>query len=126
MTGGFTADEPAVLDCAAMSRRATRKPVRTRRPRWITWLAAAGVVGAVGYGLSEMSGVAYNERAIRVVDFSSLTASQKHTALVAANNARCNCGCGMGLAQCVATDSTCPIREPNIDKIRAMVRDAAR
>jgi hypothetical protein len=109
-----------------MSRRATRKPVRGTRPRWLTWLIAAGVVGAAGYGLSEMSGVVYNERAIRVVDFSSLTSSQKRTALVAANNARCNCGCGMGLAQCVATDSTCPIREPNIDKIRTMVRDAAR
>jgi hypothetical protein len=109
-----------------MSRRDSRKPARRRRPRWITWLVAAGVVGAIGYGLSEMSGVAYNERAIRVVDFSSLTSSQKRTALVAANNARCNCGCGMGLAQCVATDSTCPIREPNIEKIRTMVRDAAR
>ena len=115
-----------MLDCAAMSRRATRKPVRPKRPTWITWLAAAAVVGAVGYGLSEVSGVAYNERAIRVVDFSSLTSSQKRTALVAANAARCNCGCGMGLAQCVATDSTCPIREPNIEKIRTMVRDAAR
>jgi hypothetical protein len=126
VTGGFTPDEPTVLDCAAMSRRATRKPVRPKRAKWITWLVAAGVVGAAGYGLSEISGVAYNERAIRVVDFSSLTSSQKRTALVAANTARCNCGCGMGLAQCVATDSTCPIREPNIDKIRTMVRDAAR
>ena len=115
-----------MLDCAAMSRRAARKPARSRRPRWITWLVAAGVIGAAGYGLSELSGVAYNERAIRVVDFSSLTASQKRAALVEANNARCTCGCGMGLAQCVATDSTCPIREPNIDRIRTMVRDAAR
>src|SRR3982751_705737 len=109
-----------------MSRHAARKAARPRRRRWVTWLVAAGVVGGVGYGLSEIAGVAYNERAIRVVDFSSLTASQKRAALVAANNARCNCGCGMGLAQCVATDSTCPIREPNIDKIKTMVRDAAR
>jgi hypothetical protein len=69
VTGGFTPDEPTVLDCAAMSRRATRKPVRPKRAKWITWLVAAGVVGAAGYGLSEISGVAYNERAIRVVDF---------------------------------------------------------
>jgi hypothetical protein len=109
-----------------MSKRAARKPVRRRRPQWITWLVAAGVVGVAGYALSEVSGVAYNERAIRVVDFSSLSSGQKHAALVAANNARCNCGCGMGLAQCVATDSTCPIREPNIEKIKTMVRDAAR
>ena len=109
-----------------MSKRTARKPARPKRPRWITWLVAAAVIGAVAYGLSEVSGVAYNERAIRVVDFSSLTAPQKRAALVAANNARCNCGCGMTLAQCVATDSTCPIREPNIERIRAMVQDAAR
>jgi hypothetical protein len=109
-----------------MSKRAARKPVRRRRPQWITWLVAAGVIGVAGYGLSELSGVAYNERAIRVVDFSSLSERQKRAALVAANNARCNCGCGMGLAQCVATDSTCPIREPNIEKIKTMVQDAAR
>jgi hypothetical protein len=30
----------------------------------------------------------------------------------------------MTLAQCVATDSTCPVREGNIDRIRTMVRDA--
>ena len=109
-----------------MSKRTARKPVRRKRPKWITWLVAAGVIGAAGYGLSEMSGVAFNERAIRVVDFSFLNARQKQAALVAANNARCDCGCGLGLAQCVATDSTCPIREPNIERIKTMVRDAAR
>jgi hypothetical protein len=30
----------------------------------------------------------------------------------------------MTLAQCVSTDSTCPVREGNIDRIRTMVRDA--
>jgi hypothetical protein len=29
------------------------------------------------------------------------------------------------LAQCVATDSTCPVRDGNIDRIRTMVKDAA-
>jgi hypothetical protein len=109
-----------------MTKRAVRKPGRSRRPKWVSWVIALAVIGGAGYGLSELSGVAYNEDAIRVVDFSSLTARQKRAALVAANNARCNCGCGMGLAQCVATDSTCPIREPNIEKIKTMVRDAAR
>jgi len=109
-----------------MTKRAVRKPHRSRRPKWVSWMVALLAIGGVGYGLSELSGVAYTEDAIRVVDFSSLTARQKRAALVAANNARCNCGCGMGLAQCVATDSTCPIREPNIDKIKTMVRDAAR
>jgi hypothetical protein len=109
-----------------MTKRAVRKANRSRRPKWVGWIVALLVIGGVGYGLSELSGVAYNEDAIRVVDFSPLTARQKRAALVAANNARCNCGCGMGLAQCVATDSTCPIREPNIEKIKTMVRDAAR
>jgi hypothetical protein len=107
-----------------MKKRATRKTAR--RPTWITWLLAASIVGLAGFALSQMSGIAYTEREIRVVDFSSLTARQKRTALEAANTARCNCGCGMGLAQCVATDSTCPIRDANIDKITSMVHDAAR
>jgi hypothetical protein len=92
----------------------------------VTWLVASAAVGLIGYGLSQISGVAYNEEAIRVVDFSSLTAQQKRSALEEANNARCTCGCGMGLAQCVATDSTCPIRDSNIDKIKSMVQRAAR
>ena len=32
----------------------------------------------------------------------------------------------MTLAQCVATDSTCPIRETNVDKIKNMVEEASR
>jgi hypothetical protein len=32
----------------------------------------------------------------------------------------------MTLAQCVATDSTCPIRPDNVDKIKNLVSDAAR
>jgi hypothetical protein len=71
-----------------------------------------------------MSGVAYNEDAIKVVDFSALQPAEKRSALQAANNARCTCGCGLGLAQCVATDSTCPIRDSNIDRIKTMVRQA--
>jgi hypothetical protein len=107
-----------------MARRTGRKPARRRRPQWITWAVAAIVVGAAVYGLSEMSGVAFNERAIRVVDFSSLSGPQKRTALIAANTARCDCGCGMTLAQCVATDSTCPLRTGNIDRIKGMVAQA--
>ena len=30
----------------------------------------------------------------------------------------------MTLAQCVATDMTCPVREGNLDRIRTMVRNA--
>ena len=83
------------------------------------------MIVALVYGFSQLSGVSYDERALSVIDFSSLTPSQKRTALVAANGARCGCGCGLGLAQCVATDSTCPIRDNNVDRIKGMVRDAA-
>jgi hypothetical protein len=71
-----------------------------------------------------MSTVAFDESDIVVVDFSSLTSREKRTALEAANQARCTCGCGMNLAQCVATDMTCPLRDTNISSIRTMVRDA--
>jgi hypothetical protein len=106
-----------------MKKQAPRKP---RRSRLITWLTIAAVVGLVGYGLSQLSSVAYTDQDIKVVDFSSLDATQRRSALEAANRARCTCGCGMTLAQCVATDSTCPVREGNIDRIKVMVQQAAR
>jgi hypothetical protein len=107
-----------------MKKQPPRKAAR--RSRLITWITIAGVVGLVGYGLSQLSNVAYTDQDIKVVDFSSLDARQKRSALEAANQARCTCGCGMTLAQCVATDSTCPVREGNIDRIRVMVQQAAR
>jgi hypothetical protein len=78
----------------------------------------------VVYGISQTSGVPYDEDDIAVVNFSDLTPAAKRNALRAANRARCTCGCGLGLAQCVATDSTCPIRQSNIERIRTMVREA--
>ena len=92
----------------------------------LTWIVVAGVVGAAGYGLSQMSLIAYGESEIKVVDFSGLDAAQKRHALEDANAARCTCGCGMTLAQCVATDSTCPVREDNIAQIRRIVDRASR
>ena len=106
-----------------MKKQPPRKAAR--RSRLITWITIAGVVGLVGYGLSQLSSVAYTDQDIKVVDFSSLDARQKKSALEAANQARCTCGCGMTLAQCVATDSTCPVRDGNIDRIRTMVKDAS-
>jgi hypothetical protein len=91
---------------------------------WLTWVVVAVVVGAAGYGVSQMSGVAFDEDDIKVVNFQGLTADQKQTALEEANAARCTCGCGLGLAQCVSTDPSCPIREPNIERIKGMVRTA--
>ena len=86
------------------------------------WAGAVTAVALVIYWLS--SSVPYDERKIVAVNFSGLNASQKRTALRAANAARCNCGCGMTLAQCVATDSTCPIRTDNIARIKGMVAEA--
>lgn len=108
------------------------KASRNRAPRkkagraftLVKWAAAAAAIGLVVYAVSQMSGVAFTDQDIKVVDFSNLTAKGKRTALQAANEARCPCGCSLGLAQCVATDSTCPIREQNIDRIKQMVRNA--
>ena len=102
------------------------RPRKSAAPKLVKWIVAAAVLGAAGYGLSQMSNIAYGDAEIKVIDFSGLDARQKRDALEAANAARCNCGCGMTLAQCVATDSTCPIRQDNVDKIKKMVNDAAR
>ena len=110
---------------SAEQREARRRAAQ--RAKILKWTAVVGVAVAVIYGLSQMSpGVAYTDRDITAVNFSGLTGSQKQTALVAANQARCNCSCGMTLAQCVATDSTCPVRESNIDRIKTMVTEAMR
>jgi hypothetical protein len=114
---------PLKKTAGKQERRRKAAPVYVKA---LKWALALGVMTLVVYGVSQMSGVAYNESAIGVVDFSELNPAAKRTALRAANAARCNCGCGMTLAQCVATDSTCPIRTGNIDRIKAMVRDASR
>jgi hypothetical protein len=111
-----------------MKKQAREAHHRRRRPSALAtalkWTLLIAIIGLIGYGLSRFSGVAWDEEDIRVVDFSSLTPAAKRTALRRANNARCTCGCGMNMAQCVAIDSTCPIRDKNIDAIRAMVREA--
>lgn len=106
-----------------------RKGNRRRRPsvirRVVKWTAIAAIVLLIGFGVTRLSsGVPYDETSIRVVDFSSLTSTQKLSALRAANRAGCPCGCGMNVAQCLSTDSTCPLRDENIQKVRTMVRDA--
>ncbi len=92
--------------------------------RLAIWVGVIAVVGAAVYGISRSAGVPFDEDDILVVDFSDLNDAERRTALQAANSARCPCGCGMNLAQCVATDSTCPLRETNIGKIRTMVEQA--
>ena len=95
-----------------------------RSSKLLTWIVAAGAVALVVYGVSQMSSIAYSDKDLGVVDFSNLDSKEKRTALEAANTARCTCGCGMTLAQCVATDSTCPLRVGNIDRIKGMVAQA--
>ena len=111
-----------------MKKHARDAERRRRRPsalaRTLKWTIAIAVVTLAGYGISQYSGVPWDEEDIRVVDFSSLSPSAKRTALRRANSARCTCGCGMNMAQCVATDMTCPIRDKNIETIRTMVREA--
>ena len=109
---------------AKAAQSGARRKAKTQS-RIITWSIAVAVIGALGYFIATSSGVAYDEDDIAAVRFDMLNADQKKTALVAANAARCTCGCGMTLAQCVATDTTCPVREPNIERIKTMVREAA-
>ena len=103
-----------------------QRPKKAAGSRLLTWTIVAAVVGLGGYGLSQMSTVAYGAAEIKVVDFSGLDSTQKRHALEAANAARCTCGCGMTLAQCVATDSTCPVRDDYIEQIRRIVDQASR
>ena len=91
----------------------------------IKWTIGLALVAGVVYAVAQSAGVPYDERAIGVVNFSDLSPKGRKTALKAANDARCSCGCGLGLAECVSTDKTCPIRDSNIERIRAMVRDAS-
>ena len=112
-------------DCCALKRERRTKALR-RSKQLLKWVGATAVLALVFYGVSQMSGVAYNDVNIAVVDFSVLNQAQKTNALRAANAARCTCGCGMTLAECVATDSSCPIRTGNIERIKVMVEEAKR
>src|SRR6476659_1781917 len=110
-------------ECHA-ARDERRRRVGRQSRKLLVWVGALAAIAVVVYGLA--SGVPYDDKKIGAVNFSGLNASQKKVALRAANAARCTCGCGMTLAQCVATDSTCPIRETNVEKIKNLVNDAAR
>jgi hypothetical protein len=108
--------------------KVSSKRDRRRKPsplaRTLKWIVGLAVLALVVYGFSQLSGVPFDENDIRVVNFSGLTPGEKRSALQAANRERCTCGCGMNLAQCVATDMTCPVRERNVESIRALVREA--
>ena len=104
-------------------RHARTKSLRKLKSAAIWILVIGGIVG-IFYGLANTSGVAYGESQLVAIDFSSLNEEQKQAALVEANRGRCDCGCGMGLAQCVSTDMSCPVRQGNITRIRDMVQKA--
>jgi hypothetical protein len=87
-------------------------------------LGVLAAIGGIIYGLARSPSIRYTERDLTDIDFTLLNAEQKRAALVEANAGRCTCGCGMALAQCVATDMTCPVRTGNIAKIRGMVQKA--
>ena len=105
-------------------RHGTRSRLARRVKSAAIWIGVLGAVGGIFYGLANTSSIAYGERQLTAIDFTSLNDDQKRTALVEANADRCTCSCGMTLAQCVSTDMTCPVRESNITKIRGMVQRA--
>ena len=111
-------------DKRARQADAARRRLGRRVKKTAIWIVAVAAIGGLIYGLSLTSSVRFGESDLAVIDFSGLNSAQKTKALEAANAARCTCGCGMDVAQCVATDMTCPVRTSNIDKIRKMVVDA--
>ena len=100
-----------------------KKAARTAR-KLVKWAVALAVVGLIGYGILQTSGFPFDVEDLAIVDFTVLNASEQRTALRAANGTRCTCGCGMTLAQCVATDMSCPVRDRNIDRLKTIVREA--
>ena len=106
----------------ARRRRTKAAPFYLKALKWTIGIALAA---SVVYVVIQSAGVPFDERAIGVVNFSDLSPKAKKAALKEANSARCSCGCGLGLAECVSTDKTCPIRESNIERIRTMVRNAS-
>jgi hypothetical protein len=113
-----------VVKAKSKPKHGARNRMKRRAKTAAIWVAVLGAIGGIFYGLANPSGIAYNDRQLTAIDFTSLNDDQKHAALVEANASRCGCGCDMTLAQCVATDMTCPIRTENITKIRAMVQKA--
>jgi len=105
------------------ARHGARNRVLRRAKSVAITLGVLAVIGGIIYALSRPT-IAFNERDLPDVDFASLNSEQKRAALIEANSDRCTCGCGMGLAQCVATDMTCPVRSGNVTKIRGMVQKA--
>jgi hypothetical protein len=107
------------------SRKQVKPRKATRTARKLTkWAVGLAVFALIGYGILQMSGFPFGVDDLAIVDFTVLNASEQRTALRAANGARCSCGCAMTLAQCVATDMSCPVRDRNIDRLKTIVQEA--
>ena len=115
----------------------------TSRPGGKAIMVVAGLAIAMllGYSIAQMGGSGagrarssartlssapyYTDANLPEVDFLALNEEQKKAVLDEANTAYCNCGCSLTLAQCVVTDTTCPVRNANIAKIQSEVNKAA-
>ncbi|MCQ9205730.1 MAG: SEC-C metal-binding domain-containing protein [Omnitrophica bacterium] len=119
-----------------------------RRRHWLNsffrWIGGAAVVFLIIYIISQISSRGtsvgyqrnlnkgsqrnsyYTDADIDDVDFSELSAEQKERVLNKANNLQCTCGCRMTLAECVAIDSTCPLRGSNIERISDLLKEESR
>ena len=107
------------------SRKQVKPKKAARRARTLVkWTVGLAVVAAIGYGIFQTSGFPFDAEDLAIVDFTILNASEQRAALRAANGVRCTCGCGMTLAQCVAIDMSCPVRDRNIDRLKTIVREA--
>lgn len=114
----------AVAKPKVKTRHAARNRLIRRAKNFAILLGVLAVLAGILYALASSPSLTYTERHLPDIDFTSLNAEQKRAALVEANADRCTCGCGMALAQCVATDMTCPVRTGNITRIRGMVQKA--
>ncbi|MCI0412298.1 SEC-C domain-containing protein [bacterium] len=63
----------------------------------------------------------YTAANLEEIDFSKLSDEKREKIIDEINSDYCTCGCRLTLAQCVATDKTCPIRSGNITLIRNLV-----
>ena len=65
--------------------KAQRQKVSPRKrkgiARYVGWAVVAVVIGLAGYGLTQMSGVAFDEDDIKVVNFQGLSSKQRQSAL---------------------------------------------
>ena len=86
--------------------------------------ASGGGLGVplFGDGGDGLGGTGY--ASIDGVDMSGLNDAQRGNVMRTANAQRCTCGCNMTLAQCINTDTTCPLRGRNFQRARQLVARA--